>query len=61
MYGDELVPGVKIQKPSKKNILEEIDWLMGDAEAGDSLFFSISGHGKEGAWTNGDEKTQYDQ
>jgi hypothetical protein len=31
------------QKPTKRNILAGIDWLVGDARAGDSLFFHFSG------------------
>jgi len=30
---------------TRANILEGVDWLVGDARRGDSLFFSYSGHG----------------
>jgi len=31
--------------PTRQNILNAIQWLIGDASAGDSLWFSFSGHG----------------
>ncbi|KAK0462348.1 caspase domain-containing protein [Desarmillaria tabescens] len=42
-------------KPTKKNILEALLWLVKDAQSKDSLFLHYSGHGGQIADKNGDE------
>lgn len=37
----------KARKPTKKEILEDVKWLVKDAKAGDVLWFHFSGHGSQ--------------
>jgi hypothetical protein len=48
-------------KPTKKNILSSIEWLIKDASAGDSLFLHYSGHGGSVYDHNSDEKDKRDE
>eukprot|EP00923_Selenidium_pygospionis_P017325 GHVN01030425.1.p1 GENE.GHVN01030425.1~~GHVN01030425.1.p1 ORF type:complete len:456 (+),score=106.02 GHVN01030425.1:39-1370(+) len=48
-------------QPTKKNILESIQWLVGTATVGDSLFFHFSGHGVRVPDENGDEEDGFDE
>ncbi|KAK0462343.1 caspase domain-containing protein [Desarmillaria tabescens] len=43
------------KKPTKKNILDAMSWLVKGSRPGDSLFLHYSGHGSQVADTNGDE------
>lgn len=47
--------------PTKKNILVEITSLLHNANSGDTLFFSFSGHGVNVKDKNGDEKDKLDE
>jgi hypothetical protein len=47
-------------KPTKKNIMESIQWLVGDLKAGENVVFHYSGHGGLVRDVNGDEVTGYD-
>ena len=35
------------EAPTRKNILNAVDWLVEGAQSGDSLFFHYSGHGSD--------------
>lgn len=48
-------------QPTKQNILNAVKWLVSDAKAGDSLWFSYSGHGTQVVDTDGDEDDGYDE
>lgn len=54
-------PGVKIEEPSKQNILKAMDAPMEDVKAGDPLLFAFTGHGTESKDEDGDEITGNDQ
>lgn len=47
--------------PTRANIISAIRWLLADAKAGDSLFFSYSGHGTHVKDTNKDEADGQDE
>lgn len=47
-------------KPSKKNIVDGINWLVKDLKAGDSVYFHYSGHGGLVRDVNRDELTGMD-
>jgi hypothetical protein len=49
------------EKPTRENILREFTALLSNAQEGDLLFFSYSGHGSYTLDKNGDENTLYDQ
>ena len=49
------------KKPTKMNILEEIKKLLSNANSGDKLFLSFSGHGTITQDINGDEKDGLDE
>jgi len=48
------------KKPTRKNIIEGIQWLTAGAKSGDSLFLHYSGHGGQVEDLNGDEEDGYD-
>lgn len=48
-------------RPTRKNILEAMRWLVKGASPGDSLFFHFSGHGSQVRDTSGDEADGYDE
>ena len=48
------------QKPSKKNILDAIQWLIADLKPGEHVFFQYSGHGGTVRDINGDEVSGLD-
>ncbi len=52
-------PNVNL-KPTRKNILAMIAWLVKDLKAGDSVYFHYSGHGGLVQDKNGDEKSGFD-
>lgn len=52
-------PNVNL-KPTRKNILAMIEWLLKDLKAGDSVYFHYSGHGGLVKDKNGDEKSGFD-
>ncbi|KAJ1497054.1 Ca(2+)-dependent cysteine protease, partial [Coelomomyces lativittatus] len=47
--------------PTKKNILEKMQWLVDQAMPGDSLFLHFSGHGYQVKDISGDELDGYDE
>eukprot|EP01134_Creolimax_fragrantissima_P003123 CFRG3123T1 len=47
--------------PTRRNILNALGWLSGEAKPGDSLFFHYSGHGGQVRDTNGDEEDGMDE
>lgn len=47
--------------PTKANMLQEIQWLIKDAQSGDKLFFHYSGHGGQTRDRSGDERDQKDE
>lgn len=47
--------------PTRKNILDAMQWLVKDAQPNDSLFFHYSGHGGQVADQDGDEYDGYDE
>lgn len=49
------------QVPTKRNMLEAMQWLVRDAKPNDSLFFHYSGHGGQTKDTDGDEADGYDE
>lgn len=49
------------KKPTKKNILQQLSWLVDGAKAGDSLFLHYSGHGGTAVDTDGDEQDGHDE
>jgi hypothetical protein len=51
----------KTNSPTYKKILAEIDWLVADAKAGDSLVFTYSGHGSTVPDENDDESDHEDE
>lgn len=55
------IQNVHTGKPTRKNILEAMKWLVDGARAGDSLFFHFSGHGSQVRDTSGDEADGYDE
>lgn len=55
------VAGIRTGKPTRDGIDDGINWLMRDARAGDSLFFSFSGHGTRVVDFDGDEKDGWDE
>ncbi|EUC58440.1 ICE-like protease (caspase) p20 domain protein, partial [Rhizoctonia solani AG-3 Rhs1AP] len=48
-------------KPTRAAITEYIEWLVGDAEPDDSLFFFYSGHGSNRPDLEGDERDGMDE
>lgn len=44
-----------VSMPTRNNIIRAMEWLVKDAQAGDSLFFHYSGHGGEEKDEDGDE------
>jgi hypothetical protein len=57
----ELMTDDTPKKPTKKNILAEIKYLLNSANSGDILFLSFSGHGINLKDRNGDEKDGLDE
>lgn len=49
------------EEPTAANIREAFEWLVGDAEAGDSLFMHYSGHGGNQKDDKGDEEDGMDE
>jgi len=49
------------QQPTRRNIIEAMQWLVQGANPNDSLFFHYSGHGGQAADTNGDEEDGTDE
>lgn len=47
-------------KPTRKNIIDGINWLVSNLKSGESVFFHYSGHGGLTLDVSGDEKSQYD-
>jgi hypothetical protein len=48
------------EKPTRKNIIDGIQWLVKDLKAGENVFFHYSGHGGLTVDLNKDEKTGMD-
>lgn len=44
-----------LRRPTKRNLLMGMEWLVTGQKSGDSLFFSYSGHGSQERDPNGDE------
>jgi hypothetical protein len=57
-----LTDGNKIQQtePSRKNILDGINWLLTDLKPGENIYIHYSGHGGLMKDRNGDETTGFD-
>jgi len=51
----------KSAMPTRANILAALDWLVADAQPGDSLFFHYSGHGGQDDDLDGDDKDGQDE
>jgi len=51
----------EMSKPTKRNILRAMHWLVKDARPNDSLFFHYSGHGGQTPDLDGDEDDGYDE
>lgn len=49
------------QRPTKRNIIDAMKWLVRDAQADDSLVFHFSGHGGQTPDKDGDEADGYDE
>ena len=49
-----------IEKPSRKNIIDGINWLVKDLKAGDNVYFHYSGHGGLTVDLNKDEASGMD-
>jgi len=49
------------QRPTKRNMLAAMKWLVQGAVTGDSLFLHYSGHGGQTQDTSGDEDDGYDE
>jgi hypothetical protein len=47
--------------PTRKNIEDNINWLLSNSKAGDTLFFQYSGHGASIDDKNGDERDRKDE
>jgi len=47
-------------KPTRKNIIDSINWLVKDLKSGESVFFHYCGHGGLTLDRSGDEKSGYD-
>jgi hypothetical protein len=47
-------------KPTRKNIIDGINWLVKNLKAGESVFFHYSGHGGLTLDISGDEKSKFD-
>jgi hypothetical protein len=52
-------PNVNL-KPTRKNIIDSINWLVKDLKKGDSVYFHYSGHGGLTLYFNKDEKSGKD-
>jgi len=50
-----------LHAPTRKNIMNAIEWLVTGAKAGDSLFFHYSGHGEQVPDLDGDEADGLDE
>jgi hypothetical protein len=48
------------EKPTRKNIIAAMRWLVDGVKAGDSLFLHYSGHGSRTKDLNGDEESGFD-
>lgn len=59
-FGFEL-PEARYQVPTRKNIVDALQWLSSGAQAGDSLFFYYSGQGIQVHDTSGDEYDDLDE
>lgn len=57
----QLLTDETLVKPTKSETLKAMDWLVKDAKAGDSLWFSQSSHGSQQRDTNGDETDRLDE
>ena len=53
--------GIPTIHPNKKNIMEAINWIVGEAREGDALFFHYSGHGGQQKDQSGDEADGLDE
>jgi hypothetical protein len=49
-----------LSKPTRKNIIDSINWLVAGLKAGESVFFHYSGHGGLTLDISGDEKSGQD-
>lgn len=49
-----------LNKPTRKNIIDGINWLVTDLKPGENVYFHYSGHGGLTADTSGDETTGLD-
>ena len=51
----------RVGEPSRDGIINAIQWLVSDVQAGDVLFFHYSGHGGQKRDTSGDEEDGKDE
>jgi len=51
----------KLKRPTRKNMINAMKWLVNDCKPGDSLFFYFSGHGGQAKDLDGDEVDGYDE
>ncbi len=58
---DHGIQNVHSGKPTRRNILEAMKWLVSGAQPGHSLFFHFSGHGSQVRDTSGDEADGFDE
>lgn len=49
------------QRPTTRNMIDAMQWLVRDARPNDSLFFHFSGHGGQAKDRDGDEEDGYDE
>ncbi|KAK0213413.1 caspase domain-containing protein [Desarmillaria ectypa] len=49
------------QRPTRRNMIDAMHWLVKDAQPNDSLFFHYSGHGGQTRDKDGDEVDGYDE
>lgn len=61
VLADGSVPGFKVSRPTKENILAGLQSLVDRAAPGDMLYFAFSGHGTQVPDDNGDEEDGFDE
>ncbi|KAH8484061.1 hypothetical protein H0E87_028475 [Populus deltoides] len=60
-FKEENIRVLKEQDTTKKNILQSMEWLVKDCQAGDSLVFYFSGHGLRQPDFERDERDGFDE
>lgn len=58
----DMLASVKVDSPTRSNILRDMRWLTQDIQSGESAVFFFAGHGDRVVDVSGDEiETGYDQ